>query len=211
MGSVQGQADNANFDISNAVQCQQYKLTNNNGNANGNNQVNYMGPYCADQGGAIFLGLFTDDTSTEFADSYNGRETFQTDAGYNLPYGQTNVVEYDCISYNDADNGNGNGQTGVIKMCQTLYLESGKCESQISSTYVLSPNENACSYMSGVTIVRKDVLFVSPTDNHANHVARIFIFVFMGVFVVLAAFVWFLKSKLDRASIILWWIDGSDG
>ncbi len=198
MGNVQAQNDNANFDISTAVQCQQYKL------ANANTQY-YLGPYCADQGGSIFLGLFTDDTCTAFADSYNGRETFQASTGYNLPYGTTNVVEYDCISCNNEAYAFENGQAGVVAMCQTLYTASGKCESQISSTYLSStaPNDNACTYMSGISIVRKDGLIVAPHDNHANHVARIFIFTFMGVFVLLAAYVYFLKSKLDRDSMPL--------
>merc|ERR1712238_338804 len=45
----------------------------------------FLGPYCADQGGKIYLGMFTDDTCTTFADSNGGQNTYRTLAGSNLP------------------------------------------------------------------------------------------------------------------------------
>ena len=190
---IQGQDNNANFDIGNAVQCTKYKI--------GNTKY-YMGPYCADQGGAIYLGFFNDDTCSEFADSQYGATTFESGTGYTLPYKDTNIVEYDCISCNAADYGNQNGQ-GVLDMCKALYSQSGKCEKQISSTYDAEPNNNACQFMNGVSITRKNGLVVQPFDAHANNAARISIVVFMAVFVLLSTYVYFLKSKLDRASIHL--------
>lgn len=58
----------------------------------------YIGPYCSDQGGKIVLGLFTDDSCTEFADDYGGRATYLGMTGQDLPYGQDSIVDTKCYT-----------------------------------------------------------------------------------------------------------------
>ena len=64
---------NANGEVklnyANYLECAQYQGANGNNNG-GDGNAYYVGPYCSDQGGKIVLGLFTDDTCTEFADEY---------------------------------------------------------------------------------------------------------------------------------------------
>ena len=77
---------NMNFDE--YLQCTEMSLDDNqrrilannnyyrNGNYYGDEEVQYyIGPYCAEQGGEIRLGVFNDDTCTVFAD--DGAEMFE--------------------------------------------------------------------------------------------------------------------------------------
>lgn len=167
----------------------------------------YVGPYCASQGGAIYLGLFTDDTCTAFADTVGGRQTYYSLKGTNLPYGQTNVVDMDCMSCKEPSENNVDGDDAsdaddVTEACETIYTVAGKCEANLPYGTVFAPNNNACNYMEGIKIVRKDGTVVSASAR-ANKTASVFIGIFVVSFVLLSAYVYFLKTKLDRASINL--------
>jgi len=183
---------------------------NNNQNGNQNQQWDgqyYIGPYCAEQGGAIFLGVFTDETCTSFADNSGGRETYYTNTGMELPYGQANIIDMDCMSCKEPQENNNDGNDAedadeVNEMCETLYATAGKCETNLPYGTVYSANTNACNYMEGIKIVRKDGTVVTA-EAKANKTASIFIGVFVVAFVLLSAYVYYLKTKLDRASINL--------
>ena len=197
------------FNLANYVQCAQAKFQNNN-NGNNNNGNNgdvkyYIGPYCAAQGGAIYLGLFTDDTCTTYADSNGGSSTYATLAGSSLPYASRSIITEDCFSCKDLKDYNQNGNDGdadqVSEWCEEVYAYAGKCETGLSATgYVSSPNTNACSYIAGIKIVRRDGI-ITQVGSKANKTASIFIGIFVVAFVLLAAYVYYLKTKLDRASI----------
>ena len=62
------------------------------------------------------------------------------------------------------------------------------------------PNDSACNYMEGIKIVRKDGMVVTAD---AYKTAAVFIGVFVVGFILLSAYVYYLKTKLDRASINL--------
>jgi hypothetical protein len=211
-----------NFNLENYMQCTQANLQNNNNNANGNNANGnanandqyggyygnyYIGPYCASQGGAIFLGVFTDDTCTTFADSNAGKTTFYSLTGQQLPYGSANVVDMDCLSCKEPSNNNNAGNDAddaddVAEVCESLYIYAGKCESSLPYGTAFYPNNNACNYMEGIKIVRKDGTVVTA-EAKANKTASVFIGFFVVAFVLLSAYVYYLKTKLDRASINL--------
>ena len=88
-------------------------------------------------------------------------------------------------------------------MCEQIYEGAGKCEQGLESTgYVSSANNNACNYIAGIKVVRKDGI-ITQVGSKANKTASIFIGVFVVAFVLLAAYVYYLKTKLDRASINL--------
>ena len=55
----------------------------------------YVGPYCANDGGQIPLGLFTDETCTMAATDIVFADLF----GFDLPYEKTSLVKESCMQY----------------------------------------------------------------------------------------------------------------
>jgi len=196
--------------LANYVGCAQLRLEQAEGQEqNGQQQTKYfIGPYCAEQGGSIYLGLFTDDTCSEFADSYKGSSTYKTLLGQSLPYSKESIITEDCLSCKEPQEYNLNGNDGqdsdrVSEMCEQIYYTAGKCESAMKSTgYLYQINENACTYISGIKVVRKDGI-ITQAGSNMNKTASIFIGIFVVAFVLLAAYVYFLKTKLDRVAINL--------
>jgi hypothetical protein len=153
------------------------------------------------------MGMFSDDSCSAFADSKGGLETFAGLTGQELPYGSTNLIDMDCFSCKEPQENNNDGNDNddgdeVAEVCETVYSYAGKCETNIDSSVNPYPNTNACNYISGIKIVRKDGTVITA-DSKANKTASIFIGVFVVSFVLLSAYVYYLKTKLDRASINL--------
>lgn len=167
----------------------------------------YVGPYCANNGGSINFGLFTDDTCTEFADEYGGKETFKSMTGMTLPYSSTSIVDTKCytceeVAQNDGDGNNGNYYAETKEACSDMYTLAGKCESYLSSDDNAYPNESSCTYMEGIKITRSNGIIISGNATK-NKVASAFIGIFSISFVALGSYVYYLKTKLDRGSINL--------
>ena len=216
-GDDQQQQQQEKLELANYVECQQYEVQQqgddqaNNGGRRLDQEEDaqyYIGPYCAEQGGAIYLGFFTDDSCTTFADSYAGATTFKSLTGESLPYAKTSIITEDCLSckepqgYND-DGNDAQDANQVSDMCEQIYEDSGKCENGLKSAgYVSQANDNACNYISGIKVVRRDGI-ITQVGSKANKTASIFIGIFVVSFVLLAAYVYYLKTKLDRASINL--------
>jgi len=199
------------FNLADYVECQQAEFGNNDEERRRLDEEEiayYIGPYCAEQGGAIFMGLFTDDTCTSFADDYGGASTYSSLAGSSLPYSEDSLISMDCISCKEPEDYNNDGDDAedddeVIEMCESIYEGSGKCEQGLEATgYLSSANNNACNYIAGIKVVRKDGI-ITQVGSKANKTASIFIGIFVVAFVLLAAYVYYLKTKLDRASINL--------
>lgn len=156
----------------------------------------FIGPYCANQGGAVQYGLFTDDTCTQFADDLGGTYTFKQLAKSSLPYSSKSIVEDDCVSCLQAQEGDDDAaEDEASEMCQELYQSSGKCESNLSVDY---PNTNACSFMSGVTIILESGL-VNTEEIQPNPTASTMIGVFAVAFCALAFYVYYLTDKTNKA------------
>ena len=206
-----GNAQQEEFELEQYMECAQANLGNRRQLNNNNNYEwdgnYYVGPYCASQGGSIYLGMFTDDTCTTFADSAGGREMYYSLTGTNLPYGQTNIIDMDCMSCKEPKENNNDGNDAedadeVAQVCEEIYAMAGKCEANLPYGTVYQPNNNACNYMEGIKIVRKDGTVVTA-EAKANKTASVFIGIFVVSFVLLSAYVYYLKTKLDRASINL--------
>lgn len=205
------------FEIQNYMQCNQLKVQNQRA-LNENEQVKYyVGPYCAGQGGSIKLGLFTDDTCTENATS----TSFKDLMGFDLPYSTEEGSLVDakclgCIEKNNAEEDYNNAQAAanaddanaaavdddqvdadnINEMCENLYTMSGKCESSYPSGMLTSePNNNACTYMEGIRIVRQDGI-IDTGSTRPSAVATSFIVIFAMAFAAMAFYVWYLRTRL---------------
>ncbi len=202
------------FQLANYVQCQQYVQGQQQQVEGGQRLLEqeqaqyYIGPYCSEQGGSIYLGLFTDDSCTTFADNYGGTSTYKSMTGQSLPYAKQSVITMDCLSCKEPEEFNQYGNDAqdsdqVSEMCEQIYDTAGKCESSLASSGAVDQaNENACNYISGIKVVRKDGI-ITQVGSKANKTASIFIGIFVVAFVLLASYVYYLKTKLDRVSINL--------
>jgi hypothetical protein len=185
--------NNNGFNVFNYGTCTKTDISNNNGDG----AVYYLGPYCADQGGEIHLGLFTDDTCTTFAQY--GTELFYQSTGTELPYTDTSMVSTRCLTCAASSNNNNNNNYGYSQQCGYIYSLSGKCETRMEVDY---PNESSCSYIEGIKIVRADGVIRTSTTKKSK-AAAVAIGVFMTVAVLLGAYVYYLRTKLARAQINL--------
>lgn len=152
----------------------------------------YIGPYCAEQGGEIRLGVFYDDTCSIFADE--GEELFELyHGGMSLPYSKQSLVSLDCMACG------GYGEGEVNDFCEQLYELSGKCETRMNLYY---PNESACTYLDGIKVIREDGV-IRTTATRKSTAAAVTTGLFLTAAVLLSAYVYYLRTKLGRARINL--------
>jgi len=176
-----------NKDLADYTYCTQMDFNNDDGTDY------FMGPYCADQGDQIHMGLFTDDTCTEFADNTQGSTTFYTHTGSSIPFRDSSIVDRDCYSckdssyYDDDDNTN--------ELCTTPYAASGKCETKLSDS-LQYPNENACTYIEGIKLLKHTPNGIIYRPYYGTKSAAIAIAIFAFIFVVLAFYVCLLRNKV---------------
>jgi len=168
----------------------------------------FLGPYCSSQGGSIHLGMFTDETCSVKYDSYYGRDQYYTLFGSGMPYSQSNLVGLGCKSCIQEIYDNDNRKLDeeymdengyyVAPICYEAYFGSAKCEYMD----VDNPNTNGCNFMEGIKIIRAAGTVTEVSDTPSKS-ASAFIGIFAVSFVVLGAYVYYLKTKLDKAKINL--------
>jgi len=150
----------------------------------------YIGPYCADQGGEIRLGVFYDETCTVAAEE--GADIFKmVHNGMTLPYSVSSIVSLQCMSCG--------GYSEVNEMCEGLYEVAGKCETKMDVYY---PNESACSYLEGIRIIREDGV-IRTSATRKSTAAAITTGLFLSAALLLSGYVYYLRTKLGRARINL--------
>jgi len=194
------------------AECQRVDFPNNNQNNNGGErqledqqQEYYMGTYCANQGGQVRIGVFTDDTCTTFASS--GESMFENAYGFEIPYSRGSLISnrcYGCVDGGDGDgddnnNGDNNGNQQAKEMCSNVYQVSGKCETRMNIDY---PNESSCNYIEGVKIIQNDGV-IRTTNTKKSKAAAIGIGLFTTLSVLLVGYVFYLRTKLARAQVNL--------
>ena len=169
----------------------------------------YIGPYCSANGGAVYLGLYTDDTCTNFADDFQGKAMYKTlTRGDELPYSTTSLITSDCVTCveqedpNRRDDGNNEDEEDegpqVSGQCERLYETAGKCESSINlakSGMTSEPNTAACSYINGIQFTKINGI----VEIKSNKTATFFIFAFMCVFIGMAGIVYKLREQIREA------------
>lgn len=204
---------NAAFSLEDYLECAEYKF-----GGDTDDLVHYLGPYCATQGGDIRLGFFTDETCT--LASSNQANYFEKLTGVEVPYTKASIVSTNCMSCeakedaNDANanqdyynyDANGNRNYYIAKevndLCGKMYMQSGKCETNMNSEDVPYPEDGACTYIEGVKRLKSDGIIRS--DNTVNSKpAAISIGVFTGLAVLLGGYVYYLKSKIARSRVNL--------
>jgi len=203
------------FELKEYMECAQWEAPDNDNNRRKMEEAEeveyFMGPYCASSGSAIHLGIFFDESCTNFADDEGGDETYYNLVGDHIPYGinDKSVVGMECISckeseeINDNDDNDNNDdeeeEQEPIEFCQDVYQQAGKCESNLGTDSV---NEAACTYMEGIKIVRSNGVVHALTGG-GSKTASVFIGLFVATFFLLGGYVFYLRSKVDRASINL--------
>jgi len=208
----QEEEEEEEWELNEMAECRQYEFNNNNGRRklDGNQAEYFIGAYCSENGGNIYLGLFTEETCSQFADEYGGRETFTAlSYGKSLPYSDSTMIGTECMSCKEPqdanqNNDNDNADADEVKEgCEQLYEQAGKCEEGLSSSgYVQYPNNYACNFMQGIKIVRKNGSIIQGAGVQ-NLTASIFIGLFACGFVLVGGYVYYLKTKLDRTKVNL--------
>lgn len=204
---------NQQMNMEEMVQCSQLEINNNQRKLEDAQAVYYLGAYCTETGGSIHLGLFTEDTCSQFADANAGATTYKTLTGSSLPYSDTTLIGTECLSCKEPQEANQNGENQnnendqadadqVKEVCENLYAGAGKCESNLSSSTVKYPNTNGCNFMEGVKIYRKNGSIIQKKSS-LNTSASIFIGLFASSFVLFGGYAYYLKTKLDRAKVNL--------
>lgn len=190
-------AANIDFDTSDYAQCAAYK------NFYYDNTQNYIGPYCAEQGGSIYLGLFSDDTCTTFSSC--GETCFYNEMGFKLPYGGgESLVDTQCHScsenYLEKEQGAYYADDDDLRdFCKSIYDVSGKCEARMNTQY---PNDSACTYIEGIKIIRDDGV-LRTSGMRKSKPAAVAIGLLSTSSVLLVAYVYYLRTKLSRAKVNL--------
>ena len=72
-------------------------------------------------------------------------------------------------------------------------MGAGKCELDIYGPY--EKNQNACTYMEGIKIVRADGM-LDVSDARPSAVATAFIVIFAMSFAAMGFYVWYLRTRL---------------
>jgi len=153
----------------------------------------FIGAYCADQGGEVRLGFFSDDSCTEKSET-----SYSSLTGSSLPYSGESLISSNCISCQepveeqDGDDADAQDEDQVKEICEEMYMAAGKCESYMGIQY---PTETACNYLEGIKITRDDGIMVT-SSTRASKGAAVAIGLFATTAILLGAYVYFLQTKL---------------
>jgi hypothetical protein len=119
-----------------------------------------------------------------------------------IPYQTESLVDSGCIScaeptdYNQQNYNDQQDADSVTEVCERLYEESGKCETNIASTYY--PNTYACEFIktlkaSGTRMSNKSMAIP----------AKVFATLFAATTVIFGGAAYFLHHKVQRAEVSL--------
>uniref|UniRef100_A0A7S1FWT9 Uncharacterized protein n=1 Tax=Corethron hystrix TaxID=216773 RepID=A0A7S1FWT9_9STRA len=146
------------FNLEDYLNCAQINVYNNNNQY----QTQYaVGPYCANNGKSILLGVFSD----AYCSTKVSENVFKKAYGFNLPHSTETIVDGGCVKCNERysyengnngnnNNGNGNGNNNgyydsVNDSCGGIYEVSGRCEEHMDDT-ISYPDTTACNYIHSV-------------------------------------------------------------
>lgn len=164
----------------------------------------YIGPFCRHQGGTVMLGMFTDDTCSEFVDNTNGRATFKSLTGFDLPYSAISLIKPHCVSCQGLQQDQGGNDDyaqqdtlEIMEACQQIYTKAGKCETKLNTVDLR--NTAACKYIQGVRLVRQDG--IATGSSGPNGLTNLLIVFFAICCAVLGQYVQYLQKILKHKAV----------
>lgn len=202
------------FSLEDYLECAEYEVSN----GDGEELAHYLGPYCANQGGDIRLGFFQDQYCT-LPSAYQA-SYFEKLTGIEIPYTKSSIVSTNCMScenmeqdaeaqdnqdyYNYDQDGNRNYYIAkeVNELCGTMYMQSGKCETEFNEEDVPYPEEGACTYIESVKRLKSDGIIRSD-QRISSKPASVAIGIFGTMAALLSGYVYYLKSKIARSRVNL--------
>jgi hypothetical protein len=159
-------------------------------------QAFYIGPACAQDGGSIRLGLFTDAYCTTAAEDI----TFEDITGMELPYEDGGMVPTDeCRYYYCYGENVNNGQMELFNFCTQNYANAAyKCESKMDGIvtyatdngYDYTPVTGGCSTIATYSKVSKS------SSSGMSGVGKAFLIV--GILLVVGLLAFFLLLQQRR-------------
>ena len=206
--------ENDEFELQEYLECREWE-----GNQ-GNMNMYFIGPYCANNGKEVRLGMFSDEGCAVRAQ--NGLQTYATYSyGRSLPYSDESIVSNDLAisckqvdqnqqqyNYDEGNNGNNNNNydgwnqdMDINQFCEELYWKSAKCEKGLNkaSSYNWSPDNKACTYMENV-LPGIDSSFAAVFGNSYNSgkAAKAFAWIFAITTAALGGYVFYLHKNKER-------------
>ena len=140
------QRDNMQYDdafkVDEYTECREYEQENDDANQNDQAYPYYIGPACTEDGADVKLELFYDETCSSVPEGVTFSDISN---GWTLPFGTGGLIStscQSCMEYND------DGEYELKEMCQELYQDSGKCETNMESFHYYGKQEGSCEYIS---------------------------------------------------------------
>lgn len=181
-----------------------------------NYEAYYVGPYCAEGGDGIYIGVFGDAGCVNHAE--DGLDLYAKVMYRALPYSSESIVGDECVSCLQVDEDNGNDDNNnnnnnngdeaeIVEMCERMYEEAAKCETNLDysgySNYWYA-DETACNYINYI-LPRLDKAFgvKSRSASGDGGPAKGFA-IFFGISTfALAGVCYWLYTKVQRTSVDL--------
>eukprot|EP00560_Eucampia_antarctica_P000633 CAMPEP_0197835924 /NCGR_PEP_ID=MMETSP1437-20131217/27396_1 /TAXON_ID=49252 ORGANISM="Eucampia antarctica, Strain CCMP1452" /NCGR_SAMPLE_ID=MMETSP1437 /ASSEMBLY_ACC=CAM_ASM_001096 /LENGTH=396 /DNA_ID=CAMNT_0043441707 /DNA_START=92 /DNA_END=1282 /DNA_ORIENTATION=+ len=166
----------------------------------------YLGPYCAEQGGAIKMGVFSDNTCTTFSSC--GASCYESKTGYSIPGSDgdglinqscmscsVNYVNIEKANNGETEDGFSNFNFGYTRsVCSDIYAYAGKCEDHMKNSD--DKTSTGCSYIEGVKILTSEGTVDSRSKSRSTSAD-----LSMGILVIGCVFfgmyIFYLKDKLS--------------
>ena len=193
---------NENFDVSEYIECSEYKGDND----NDNDDTIYIGPTCASDGVNIALGVFQDENC-----AYASSTAFQyISNGYSLPFASGGLVNPYCVNCITTDDDDDAPEYEISEFCAGAYEEaSSACETNMGHYSENGLNTYGCSDVNELTGFYNEATGKATTskkkaNRKAQHFGRkIFVVFFLfGLIGGTAYYVmWWRKQKAEKSEI----------
>lgn len=184
------QQDDA-FKVEEFGECREYEVdqdANDDEDENENQNQYFVGPACSEDGTEIVLDMFVEETCTTKSEEVT---FYEISNGLTLPYSAGGLVSSyceSCAGYND------DGEWELSEMCQELYQNSGKCETNMESYHYAGQQLESCEFIESLV----------PRSSGAG-AGKVIGWLFFAVIALGGAYIGYtmLKKKDDRTASLM--------
>lgn len=176
-----------NFKVDEYAECREYEQENDDGGNQGQAYPYFIGPACTEDGLDVKLELYYDEYCTQVPEEVTFEDISN---GWSLPYGDGGLVSTNCLSCKEYDNG-----YALKEMCQQLYENSGKCETEMESFSYYGKQEGSCEYI--------ETLNPKASSGGAGKAFGWVIFILVVVGAFSAYVMWWKKSKFINVAVVV--------